>query len=160
GLVARIDQDGAICRLVHDEIRILLKRSDRERLELHAVYPPDPTIGSLGSPSASALRYFSAAMAAVVASPTAVVTWRVSCARTSPAANNPRMLVCMFASVSKYPMSSWSTWPSMMPVFGRNPTNTNTPVTARSRGVFVVTSRNLTLRTRPLPSTSSTTWFQ
>ena len=48
-----------------------------------------------------ALRYFSTAIAAVVASPTAVVTCRVSCDRTSPAAKSPGMDVCMIASVSR-----------------------------------------------------------
>src|ERR1051325_167607 len=39
------------------------------------------------------VRYFSTAIAAVVASPTAVVTWRVSWARRSPAAKSPGMEV-------------------------------------------------------------------
>ena len=39
-------------------------------------------------------------------SPTAVVTWRVSCDRRSPAANNPGMDVCMMVSVFTYPISS------------------------------------------------------
>src|SRR5262249_46667085 len=101
GLGAGIDDHGTVHRLVDDEIRVLLERADRAPVDFHAVYPPVPVMGSLGSPSASALRYFSAAIAAVVASPTAVVTCRVSCERTSPAANSPRMLVCMFGSVSK-----------------------------------------------------------
>src|SRR5690348_9145239 len=77
-LVTGINERGVIRRLVDREIRVLLKRSDYARLELHTVYPPVPSIGSLGSPSASAFKYFSAAIAAVVASPTAVVTCRVS----------------------------------------------------------------------------------
>jgi hypothetical protein len=49
--------------------------------------------GLLGTTQAELLQpngfSFSAAIAAVVASPTAVVTWRVSWARTSPAAKKP-----------------------------------------------------------------------
>ena len=36
-LVARIDQHGALRRLVDHEIRVLLERADRPRLDLHAV---------------------------------------------------------------------------------------------------------------------------
>src|SRR4029077_785999 len=51
--------------------------------------------------SRSLARYFSTAMAAVVASPTAVVIWRVIWARTSPAANKPGTDVIIFSSVSR-----------------------------------------------------------
>jgi len=49
--------------------------------------------------SRNALRYFSTAIAAVVASPTAVVIWRVTWLRTSPAANRPVIDVIMRLSV-------------------------------------------------------------
>src|SRR5450759_663392 len=83
-------------RIVDDEVGVLQERANVSRLDPHAVYPPAPVMTASGVPSFSNFRYFSAATAAVVASPTAVVTWRVSCERRSPAAKRPRILVCMF----------------------------------------------------------------
>src|SRR6185312_7483198 len=83
-----IDDDGIAGLLVDDEIRVLLERADGTRQNLHTAYPPVATIRPTDE-SRSDARYFSAAIAAVVPSPAAVVTWRVSCDRTSPAANSP-----------------------------------------------------------------------
>src|SRR5438105_4529953 len=85
--------DRALARLrVHNQIRILGK---------HAVWDLDDHF--LGLPSCccsrSDLRYFSTAIAAVVASPTAVVIWRVTGLRTSPAANRPAIDVIIRLSV-------------------------------------------------------------
>ncbi len=52
------------------------------------------------------VRYFSTAIAAVVASPTAVVTCRVSCTRRSPAANRPGIDVSIRSLVMTYPAGS------------------------------------------------------
>src|SRR5438552_1770254 len=90
---------------------------DHHSPRAHQVYPP-PLVWELSSaswvaspePSRSAslnrVMYLSAAMAAVVASPDAVVTWRVSCARRSPATNNPGIDDIIALSVSTYPMTS------------------------------------------------------
>src|SRR4051812_8990741 len=94
-LVTRIDEDRAPTFFIHHQVGVFGKWADGAKVDLHALYPPAPSIAPPGVPSFNNLRYFSAAIAAVVASPTAVVTWRVSCDRRSPAANNPRMLVCM-----------------------------------------------------------------
>src|SRR5438093_11231778 len=73
-LRARINERRALSRRINDEVAVLLKRTDRAPIDLHAEYPPVPMISGTFSPSANALRYFSTAIAAVVASPTAVVT--------------------------------------------------------------------------------------
>src|SRR2546422_8124238 len=69
--------------LVDDEIAVLGEQPVRDRDNSHDATPAF-------SFSRVAARYFSTAIAAVVASPTAVVIWRVSWLRTSPAANSPR----------------------------------------------------------------------
>ena len=85
---------------------VLLEGPDDEGGDLHQTWT-EVALTSIGGGTGSgcpffrAVRYFSTPMAAVVASPTAVVTWRVSCARTSPAANSPGTEVCMFASVMR-----------------------------------------------------------
>src|SRR5687767_13424597 len=123
---------------IHDEIAVLLKGTGFERQEL------ERRQRHTGTPaSRRAVRNFSAAMAAVVASPTAVVTCRVSWTRTSPAANKPGTDVCMFVSVRRYPIASCSTCPSMIPVFGRNPMNTNIPVAGSSLSTPVFACRRV-----------------
>src|SRR5260370_29392536 len=59
--------------------------------------------------SRSLARYFSTAMAAVVASPTAVVLWRVTCARTPPAANSPGTHALIFSPATSYTPAIGST---------------------------------------------------
>ena len=88
-LVARIDEHGVARALIQQEIAVLLEGADHELLDLHR----------FAAASRSFARYFSAAIAAGVASPAAVVTCRVSCARTSPATNRPGTLDAMFWSV-------------------------------------------------------------
>src|SRR2546426_5717754 len=75
------DRAGAAC-LVHDDVAVLGELAVGDRNDLH-----DAT--EARSFSRSAATYFSTAIAAVVASPTAVVIWRGSWLRTSPAANRP-----------------------------------------------------------------------
>src|SRR5262245_35275591 len=92
GFFTRI-HDGALARLlVHHEVAVLGEHAVRNRDDRHFLPLPSPC-------SRSALRYFSTAIAAVVASPTAVVIWRVTWLRTSPAANKPAMDVIIRASV-------------------------------------------------------------
>ena len=100
--ITGIDEHGTPSIGVHDQPRVLLKRADRRRGHTH--HAPRTKVGTgsgAGCPLFRAVRNFSTAIAAVVASPTAVVTWRVSCTRTSPAANKPGIEVCMLASVSR-----------------------------------------------------------
>ena len=75
--IARIDNYSVSRLVVYDEIRILLERADRAVEHLHTAYPPVPTIRPTVESRSEAI-YFSAAIAAVVPSPAAVVTWRVS----------------------------------------------------------------------------------
>ena len=91
GLFTRIHNGTLASLLVHDEIAVLGEHAVGDRNDFHFV--PFP------SPSRSALRYFSTAIAAVVASPTAVVICRVTWLRTSPAANRPAIDVIMRLSV-------------------------------------------------------------
>src|SRR5205823_7974833 len=69
-----IDERRASRRRIDDEITVLLERADGTPIDLHAEYPPVPMMSGGCPPSSRALRYFSTAIAAVVASPTAVVT--------------------------------------------------------------------------------------
>ncbi len=94
--VAGIDQDGNPRRLVGDEVAVLLEGSHHEAFDLHDA---PPAVASAFWRSLRKVRYFSAATAAVVASPTAVVTCLVSCTRTSPAAKRPGIVVCICQSV-------------------------------------------------------------
>ena len=72
GLFPRID-DGAFTRLlIDDEVAVLRKHAVGNLDDLHLRAMTLPSV------SRSDLRYFSTAMAAVVASPTAVVIWRVT----------------------------------------------------------------------------------
>src|SRR5690348_5854044 len=86
-------------RLVHHEERVLHERPVRDGDDLHRAATFRPDAG--WSFSRIAARYFSTAIAAVVASPTAVVIWRVTWLRTSPAAKRPGMEVIIFSSVTK-----------------------------------------------------------
>src|SRR5688500_13066404 len=70
------DRQGITVR-IGDEIAVLLKRADCDAGDDHA-YPPLPRIAGSSVGDFIAVRYFSAATAAVVPSPAAVVTWRVS----------------------------------------------------------------------------------
>src|SRR4029077_14297049 len=86
--------------------------------ELPAGDLDDVHAGTLAWVSRQDARYFSTAIAAVVASPTAVVTCRVICARTSPAAKRPGMDVIMRSSVSRYPPASCLACPATRLVLG------------------------------------------
>ena len=93
-LLARVDDRTFGAGFVDDEIAVLDEPTVRDRHDLHGATPAF-------SRSRRPARYFSTAIAAVVASPTAVVIWRVSWLRTSPAANNPGIEVIMRSSVMK-----------------------------------------------------------
>src|SRR5262249_38666837 len=101
GFLSRIHDGTLRRRLVDHEVAVLGEHAVRDLDNLHCLTFP--------SPSRSDLRYFSTAIAAVVASPTAVVICRVNWLRTSPAANRPAIDVIMRASVIRYPPASWST---------------------------------------------------
>src|SRR5687767_8539148 len=135
-IVTRVHDRRVAAVAIDDEVGVFLERPglERENVENRGVH-------AVAIASRRAVRYFSAAMAAVVASPTAVVTCRVSCTRTSPAANSPGIDVCMWSLVSRYPMASCSTCSSMMPVLGRKPMKTNRPVAGRSDSTPVFTLR-------------------
>ena len=93
GLFARI-HDGALTGLlVDDEVAVLGEHAVGNLNDLHFWRLPSPCC------SRNALRYFSTAIAAVVASPTAVVICRVTWLRTSPAANRPAIEVIILLSV-------------------------------------------------------------
>src|SRR5882762_8213071 len=117
-LLARVDDRTLGSRLVDDEIAVL------DELAVGNLHDAHDQSGSVA-------RYFSTAIAAVVASPTAVVIWRVSWLRTSPAANRPGMEVIIRSSVMKYPPASCLGCPSTRSVLGLNPTKMNTPPTSR-----------------------------
>lgn len=73
--VARIYKDGVSRMTVLEEVGVLLEWTDDKGLDVHALAASEVDGDAT---SRSAVRYFSAATAAVVASPTAVVTCRVS----------------------------------------------------------------------------------
>src|SRR5207249_7924592 len=130
-----IDDRASAARLVHDDVAVLGELAVGDRNDLH-----DAT--DARSFSRSAATYFSTAIAAVVASPTAVVIWRVSWLRTSPAANSPGIEVIIRSSVMKYPPASCLACPSTSPALGLKPTKMNTPPTARvTRPPVAVSSR-------------------
>jgi len=96
GLLAGVDQDRLGAFGIEDEIAVLGelavgKRNDFE-VRCRQAASAFPRVFR-------SFRYFSTAIAAVVASPTAVVTWRVSCARRSPAAKRPGIDVIIRSSV-------------------------------------------------------------
>src|SRR5216683_2401795 len=97
GFFARIDDDAQTRLLVDDDIGVLGEHAIGDLDDLHffalAFALPSPCC------SRNDLRYFSTAIAAVVASPTAVVICRVTWLRTSPAANSPAIDVIMRLSV-------------------------------------------------------------
>src|SRR5439155_998602 len=80
--------------LIDHELAVLDELAVPARDDLHDTAPAF-------SLSFTVARYFSTAIAAVVASPTAVVIWRVSWLRTSPAAKRPGMEVIMRSSVMR-----------------------------------------------------------
>jgi hypothetical protein len=93
-LFTGINQDGVGTGRIEDQIAVLGELAigqadDAQRSGQAAV----------SAAASRALRNFSTAMAAVVASPTAVVTCRVSWARKSPAAKSPGIEVIMRSSV-------------------------------------------------------------
>src|SRR5512142_2673795 len=98
---SRINHRGRSGRGIGHDIAVLWERTDDKAVDVQAEYPPVPTISGTAAPLRIDVRYFSTAIAAVVASPAAVVTCRVSCARTSPAAKRPGIEVSMFASVTR-----------------------------------------------------------
>src|SRR5881296_1185206 len=130
GLLARVD-NGTLARgFVDQEVAVLDELAVRDRYDLHSLTAWRAMRTNCGS-SRTAARYFSTAIAAVVASPTAVVIWRVSWLRTSPAAKRPGMEVIIRSSVTKYPPASCLKWPSTSPALGLNPMKMNTPPTRR-----------------------------
>src|SRR6266699_390892 len=92
-VLAGVDDRALGRRFVDHEVAVLDELAVRD---LH-----DPHSGTAWRSSRTAARYFSTAIAAVVASPTAVVIWRVSWLRTSPAAKRPGMDVIIRSSVTK-----------------------------------------------------------
>src|SRR6266576_2670525 len=96
---AGIDHGAFAGGLIDHDVTVLDELTVGDRDDLHATV-------AFAFFSRSWARYFSTAMAAVVASPTAVVIWRVIWARTSPAANRPGTDVIIFSSVSRYPAAS------------------------------------------------------
>src|SRR5262245_62153777 len=121
-LLARIDDRAGFRRVIYDEVTVLGKSTVGDCDDLHV---------ASAAFSFNAARYFSTAIAAVVASPTAVVIWRVSWLRTSPAAKRPGMDVIIRSSVMRYPPASCFTWLSTSCVLGWKPMKTNTPPTLR-----------------------------
>src|SRR5207245_3353704 len=115
-----VDDRARAARLVHDDVAVLGELAVGDRNDLHDAI-------DARSFSRSAARYFAPAIAAVVASPTAVVIWRVSWLRTSPAANSPGIEVIIRSSVTRYPPASCFTCPSTSPVLGLKPMKMNTP---------------------------------
>ena len=89
-IITRVDDCRVTTVAVHDEVRVFLQRPGLERDDFE-----NRGVHAVAIAARRAVRYFSAAIAAVVASPTAVVTCRVNCTRTSPAANRPGIDVCM-----------------------------------------------------------------
>src|SRR5207244_3134669 len=131
----RVDDRAFAGGLVDHQVAVFREPAVRDGDDLHDATP------ALAF-SRSAARYFSTAIAAVVASPTAVVIWRVSWLRTSPAANRPGIEVIMRSSVMKYPAASCCACPSTSPELGLNPTKMNIPPTARvARPPVAVSSR-------------------
>src|SRR5207248_9874206 len=114
-LHARIDDGALAAGFIDDEVAVFQELAVRDRYDLHEAMPAF-------SRSRKAVRYFSTAIAAVVASPTAVVIWRVSWLRTSPAANSPGIEVIIRSSVMKYPPASCLACPSTSPASGLKPT--------------------------------------
>src|SRR6185312_4224949 len=94
GFLARIDDGALRCLLVDHDVTVLGEHTVGNLDDLHV-------LTGLPSPSRNAFRNFSTAMAAVVASPTAVVIWRVTWLRTSPAANSPDIEVIILLSVMR-----------------------------------------------------------
>src|SRR6266487_3833769 len=84
--LAWVDDRALGRRFVDHEVAVLDELAVRDLHDPHSVTAWRDGRTNCGS-SRSAARYFSTAIAAVVASPTAVVIWRVSWLRTSPAAN-------------------------------------------------------------------------
>src|SRR6266550_8763841 len=83
-LLAGVHNRALDCRLVYQEIAVLGEHAVGDLDDLHCLTFP--------SPSRMDLRYFSTAIAAVVASPTAVVICRVSWLRTSPTISGTTVL--------------------------------------------------------------------
>lgn len=97
-VLTRVDDDGIFRVRISYQIAVLLKlpigKANDDRSGLRG-----SQAGSRTGSWVRSLRYFSMAITAVVASPTAVVIWRVTCTRKSPAAYRPGMDVCMVESV-------------------------------------------------------------
>src|SRR6266511_3778599 len=149
-----VDDRAFPARLVDHQVAVLGEPAVRDGDDLHDATP------ALAF-SRCAARYFSTAIAAVVASPTAVVIWRVSWLRTSPAANSPGIEVIMRSSVMKYPPASCLKWPSTSPEFGVKPMKTNTPPTnSWWRSPVTVSSSSRWSTPLSLPLISTTRLFQ
>ena len=96
--LAGIDEDSLRASRVEDEIAILGELAVGKRNDLEGSSRQE---ASAFPRVFRSVRYFSTAIAAVVASPTAVVTCRVSCARRSPAAKSPGIEVIIRSSVMR-----------------------------------------------------------
>src|SRR4029077_2512325 len=105
GLLARVDDGAFAPGVIDDEVAVFDELPVRDGDHLHDATPAF-------SRSRTAVRYFSTAIAAAVASPTAVVVWRAGGLRTSPAANKPGIEVIIRSSVMKYPPASCCACPS------------------------------------------------
>ena len=75
---SRVDDDSRIPVIPGDNEAVFLERADSDSGDDQTAYPPVATISGSSVGFFIAARYFSAAIAAVVPSPAAVVTWRVS----------------------------------------------------------------------------------
>src|SRR2546427_2225145 len=98
-LLPGVDDRAGAARLVHDDVAVLGELAVGDRNDLHDAI-------DARSFSRSAARYFSTAIAAVVASPTAVVIWRGSWLRTAPPADKPGSEGIIRASVPEKPPAS------------------------------------------------------
>ncbi len=98
-LLARVHDDRLAGPGVGHQVAVLGELAVGQRDDIEAVWQHAHAWTAIPWALRS-VRYFSTAIAAVVASPTAVVTWRVSWTRRSPAANSPGMLVCIRSSVT------------------------------------------------------------
>jgi len=97
GLLAGVDQNGCGVLRIVDEVAVLREPTVRNDDDLERWCRQ----AAASARVFRSVRYFSTAMAAVVASPTAVVTCRVSWARRSPAAKSPGIEVIIRSSVSR-----------------------------------------------------------
>src|SRR4029077_12821137 len=154
GLLARVDDGAFAAGVIDDEVAVFDELPVGDGDHLHDATPAF-------SRSRTAVRYFSIAIAAVVASAPAVVIGGVSWLATPPAANKPGIEVIIRSSVMKYPPASCCACPSTSPELGWKPTKMNTPPTARvARAPVAVSSSTRWSVPRSVPLISTTRLFQ